>query len=172
MPGIKVGRSRAQLPLKVEVEEITVPENFVQRINDHLLLVYTGKTRLARNLLQDVLRNWYARLPVVVQNARRLVRQTEKCAEAFRQGNLALLGQYLTSYWEQKKLMAPGCEPLAVHRMMDVLAPYAFGQSLAGAGGGGFLYLLTKEPRQKEVLEAVLAKVEVCAAVRAGSWLE
>lgn len=160
MPGIKVGRSRAQLPLKVEVEEITVPENFVQRINDHLLLVYTGKTRLARNLLQDVLRNWYARLPVVVQNARRLVRQTEKCAEAFRQGNLALLGQYLTSYWEQKKLMAPGCEPLAVQRMMDVLAPYAFGQSLAGAGGGGFLYLLTKEPRQKEVLEAVLAKVE------------
>lgn len=38
--------------------------------------------------LQDVLRNWYARLPVVVQNARRLVRQTEKCAEAFRQGEL------------------------------------------------------------------------------------
>lgn len=52
MPGIKVGRSRAQLPLKVEVEEITVPESFVQKINDHLLLVYTGKTRLARNLLQ------------------------------------------------------------------------------------------------------------------------
>lgn len=38
--------------------------------------------------LQDVLRNWYARLPVVVQNARRLVRQTERCAEAFRQGEL------------------------------------------------------------------------------------
>ncbi|XP_040592823.1 L-fucose kinase isoform X2 [Mesocricetus auratus] len=160
MPGIKVGRSRAQLPLKVEVEEITVPEGFVQKINDHLLLVYTGKTRLARNLLQDVLRNWYARLPAVVQNARRLVRQTEKCADAFRQGNLPLLGQYLTSYWEQKKLMAPGCEPLAVRRMMDILAPHVYGQSLAGAGGGGFLYLLTKEPRQKEALEAVLAKVE------------
>lgn len=86
-------------------------------------------------------------------------------------GNLPLLGQYLTSYWEQKKLMAPGCEPLAVQRMMDVLAPYAYGQSLAGAGGGGFLYLLTKEPRQKEALEAVLAKAEVCAAVRVGSWL-
>lgn len=52
MPGIKVGRSQAQLPLKVEVEEITVPEGFMQTLNDHLLLVYTGKTRLARNLLQ------------------------------------------------------------------------------------------------------------------------
>ncbi|XP_034494770.1 L-fucose kinase isoform X2 [Ailuropoda melanoleuca] len=160
MPGIKVGRSRAQLPLKVEVEEITVPEGFVQKLNDHLLLVYTGKTRLARNLLQDVLRSWYARLPAVVQNAHSLVRHTEECAEAFRQGSLPLLGQCLTSYWEQKKLMAPGCEPLAVRRMMDVLAPHVHGQSLAGAGGGGFLYLLTKEPRQKEALEAVLAKTE------------
>ncbi|XP_028333390.1 L-fucose kinase isoform X5 [Physeter macrocephalus] len=160
MPGIKVGRSRAQLPLKVEVEEITVPVGFVQKLNDHLLLVYTGKTRLARNLLQDVLRSWYARLPAVVQNAHNLVRHTEECAEAFRQGSLPLLGQCLTSYWEQKKLMAPGCEPLAVRRMMDVLAPHVHGQSLAGAGGGGFLYLLTKEPRQKEALEAVLAKTE------------
>ncbi|XP_022274913.1 L-fucose kinase isoform X3 [Canis lupus familiaris] len=160
MPGIKVGRSRAQLPLKVEVEEITVPEGFVQKLNDHLLLVYTGKTRLARNLLQDVLRSWYARLPAVVQNAHSLVRHTEECAEAFRQGSLPLLGQCLTTYWEQKKLMAPGCEPLAVRRMMDVLAPHVHGQSLAGAGGGGFLYLLTKEPRQKETLEAVLAKTE------------
>uniref|UniRef100_A0A2K6DXP6 L-fucose kinase n=1 Tax=Macaca nemestrina TaxID=9545 RepID=A0A2K6DXP6_MACNE len=160
MPGIKVGRSRAQLPLKVEVEEVTVPEGFVQKLNDHLLLVYTGKTRLARNLLQDVLRSWYARLPAVVQNAHSLVQQTEECAEAFRQGSLPLLGQCLTSYWEQKKLMAPGCEPLAVRRMMDVLAPHVHGQSLAGAGGGGFLYLLTKEPQQKEALEAVLAKTE------------
>ncbi|XP_077612454.1 L-fucose kinase isoform X1 [Crocuta crocuta] len=160
MPGIKVGRSRAQLPLKVEVEEITVPEGFVQKLNDHLLLVYTGKTRLARNLLQDVLRSWYARLPAVVKNARSLVQHTEECAEAFRQGSLPLLGQCLTTYWEQKKLMAPGCEPLAVRHMMDVLAPHVHGQSLAGAGGGGFLYLLTKEPRQKEALEAVLAKTE------------
>ncbi|XP_043293993.1 L-fucose kinase isoform X3 [Cervus canadensis] len=160
LPGIKVGRSRAQLPLKVEVEEVSVPKGFLQKLNDHLLLVYTGKTRLARNLLQDVLRSWYARLPAVVQNARRLVQQTEECAEAFHQGSLPLLGQCLTSYWEQKKLMAPGCEPLAVRRMMDVLAPHVHGQSLAGAGGGGFLCLLTKEPRQKEALEAVLAKTE------------
>ncbi|XP_006878926.1 PREDICTED: L-fucose kinase [Elephantulus edwardii] len=160
IPGIKIGYSQAQLPLKVEVEEITVPEGFVQKLNDHLLLVYTGKTRLARNLLQDVLRSWYARLPTVVKNAYNLVRQARECAEAFRRGNLPLLGQYLTSYWAQKKLMAPGCEPLAVRRMMDALAPHVHGQSLAGAGGGGFLYVLTKKPRQKEALEAVLAKTE------------
>ncbi|XP_068943745.1 L-fucose kinase isoform X2 [Petaurus breviceps papuanus] len=160
VPGIKIGRSRPRLPLKVEVEEISVPAAFIQTLNEHLLLVYTGKTRLARNLLQDVLRNWYARLPAVVDNVQALMRNAEECAQAFSQGNLPLLGQCLTRYWEQKKCMAPGCEPQAVRRMMDALKPYVYGQSLAGAGGGGFLYLLTKEPRQKEVLESVLAKTE------------
>nr|XP_042716174.1 L-fucose kinase isoform X5 [Chrysemys picta bellii] len=52
VPGIKIGRSKALLPLKVEVEQIPVPEGFPQTLNQHLLLIYTGKTRLARNLLQ------------------------------------------------------------------------------------------------------------------------
>uniref|UniRef100_A0A8B9SCV9 Fucose kinase n=1 Tax=Apteryx owenii TaxID=8824 RepID=A0A8B9SCV9_APTOW len=83
VPGIKIGRSKAQLPLRVEVEEIP-----------------------------------------------------------------------------QKKCMAPGCEPLAVGRLMDALRPYVYGQCLAGAGGGGFLYVLTKAPRQKEALHQILAKTE------------
>ncbi|XP_037265116.1 L-fucose kinase isoform X1 [Falco rusticolus] len=160
VPGIKIGRSKAQLPLRVEVEKIPVPNGFIQTLNDHLLLVYTGKTRLARNLLQDVLRNWYARLPSAVQNADALVSNAEECAQALRQGNLPLIGKCLDCYWQQKKCMAPGCEPLAVGRMMDALRPYVYGQCLAGAGGGGFLYVLTKIPRQKEALHQILAKTE------------
>ncbi|XP_053843602.1 L-fucose kinase isoform X1 [Vidua macroura] len=160
IPGIKIGRSKAQLPLRVEVEQILVPDGFTQTLNDHLLLVYTGKTRLARNLLQDVVRNWYARLPSIVQNADALVSNAEECAQALRQGDLLLLGKCLDCYWQQKKCMAPGCEPLAVGRMMDALRPYAYGQCLAGAGGGGFLYILTKAPRQKEALHQILANTE------------
>ncbi|XP_064375489.1 L-fucose kinase isoform X2 [Dromaius novaehollandiae] len=160
VPGIKIGRSKAQLPLRVEVEEIPVPEGFAQTLNDHLLLVYTGKTRLARNLLQDVVRNWYARLPSAVQNADALVSNAEECAQALQQGNLPLIGECLNRYWQQKKCMAPGCEPLAVRHLMDALQPYVYGQCLAGAGGGGFLYVLTKAPRQKEALHQILAKTE------------
>ncbi|NWR60101.1 FUK kinase, partial [Bucorvus abyssinicus] len=160
VPGIKIGRSKAQLPLRVEVEKILVPDGFTQTLNDHLLLVYTGKTRLARNLLQDVVRNWYARLPSTVQNADALVSNAEECARALRQGNLPLLGKCLEHYWQQKKCMAPGCEPLAVGRMMAALQPYVYGQCLAGAGGGGFLYILTKAPQQKEALQHILANTE------------
>ncbi|KAM7100395.1 L-fucose kinase isoform 9-T9 [Ciconia maguari] len=160
VPSIKIGRSKAQLPLRVEVQKISVPTGFTQTLNNHLLLVYTGKTRLARNLLQDVVRNWYARLPSAVQNADALVSNAEECAQALRQGNLLLIGKCLDRYWQQKKCMAPGCEPLAVGRMMDALRPYVYGQCLAGAGGGGFLYVLTKGPQQKEALHQILAKTE------------
>ncbi|NXJ83259.1 FUK kinase, partial [Trogon melanurus] len=160
VPGIKIGRSKARLPLRVEVEKVLVPDGFTQTLNDHLLLVYTGKTRLARNLLQDVVRNWYARLPSAVQNADALVSNAEECAAALRQGDLPLVGKCLDRYWQQKKCMAPGCEPLAVGRMMDALRPYVYGQCLAGAGGGGFLYVLTKAPQQKDALQQILAKTE------------
>lgn len=79
----------------------------------------------------------------------------------FLTGNLPLLGKCLEHYWQQKKCMAPGCEPLAVGRMMAALRPHVYGQCLAGAGGGGFLYALTKAPRQKEALHQILANTEV-----------
>ncbi|XP_067326996.1 L-fucose kinase [Anolis sagrei] len=164
-PGLKTGRSEARLPLKVEVEPIRTPEGFARTLSDHLLLLYTGKTRLARNLLQDVLRNWYARLPSIVQNAHALVDNAEECAHALKKGDLPLLGECLNRYWAQKKRMAPGCEPLAVRRMMELLEPMVLGQSLTGAGGGGFLCVLTREPRQHEHLAQVLAKAEGLANV-------
>ncbi|KAG7232215.1 hypothetical protein INR49_009408 [Caranx melampygus] len=154
--GVKVGRSRASLPLQVEVERLCPPEDFLVSLEQHLLLVYTGKTRLARNLLQDVVRSWYSRLPSMVQNAQQLVATSEECARACSQGSLSGLGRCLERSWQQKKLMAPGCEPASVRTMMEALRPLVLGQSLAGAGGGGFLYLLTREPRQRQAVLQVL----------------
>uniref|UniRef100_A0A667XHV5 L-fucose kinase n=1 Tax=Myripristis murdjan TaxID=586833 RepID=A0A667XHV5_9TELE len=151
--GVKVGRSKATLPLKVEVECLRPPDDFLVSLEQHLLLVYTGKTRLARNLLQDVVRSWYSRLPSMVQNAQQLVANAEECARAC---SLSRLGLCLDRSWQQKKLMAPGCEPASVRSMMEALRPLVLGQSLAGAGGGGFLYLLTREPRQQQAVLQLL----------------
>ena len=50
--GIHLGLSEAKLPLYVEAVDLQIPRPKVQEFNDRLLLIYTGKTRLARNLLQ------------------------------------------------------------------------------------------------------------------------
>lgn len=154
--GVKVGRSLSFLPLKVEVQRISPPEEFLISLQQRLLLVYTGKTRLARNLLQDVVRSWYSRQPSMVQNVQQLVENSEECARACSEGSLSGLGECLSRSWQQKKRMSPGCEPSSVRKMMEALEPLVLGQSLVGAGGGGFLCLLTREPLQQEaVLQAL-----------------
>ena len=56
-------------------------------------MIYTGKTRLARNLLQNVIRNWYARQPAIVSNVLALKDNAEACAAAFRAEDLAQVGK-------------------------------------------------------------------------------
>lgn len=114
--GIKLGRSKASLPVRVEVECLRPSQEFLDSLEQRLLLVYTGKTRLARNLLQvcssaaplyirldmmmmmmmviiivpccrqDVVRSWYSRLPALVQNAHELVANSEDCTKAVLEG--------------------------------------------------------------------------------------
>uniref|UniRef100_A0A3Q2QVR9 Fucose kinase n=1 Tax=Fundulus heteroclitus TaxID=8078 RepID=A0A3Q2QVR9_FUNHE len=99
----------------------------------------------------DVVRSWYSRLPSMVLNAQQLVSNSEECARACLD-SLSRLGRCLDRSWQQKKLMAPGCEPASVRTMMEALRPLVLGQSLAGAGGGGFLYLVTRDPRQQQAV--------------------
>lgn len=51
-PGIKIGHSKAELPVKIDVTFLAVPKDAVEAFSDRLILIYTGKTRLAKNLLQ------------------------------------------------------------------------------------------------------------------------
>ena len=76
-------------------------------------------------------------------------------------GDLEAVGDCMNTYWDQKKKMAPGCEPQSVRRMMEALRPHTLGMSLAGAGGGGFLYVLTKEAKSVQLVRNVLTGVQV-----------
>jgi len=57
--------------------------------------------------------------------------------------------------------MAPGCEPELVTSIMKALEPHVLGMSLAGAGGGGFMYLLTKNPHSVDLIRNILTEVKV-----------
>ena len=52
LPGFKIARSQASLPLKVETEKLDLSEQTVEQFGKRLVGFYTGRTRLAKNLLQ------------------------------------------------------------------------------------------------------------------------
>ena len=43
--------------------------------------MFTGRSRLARNLLQDVIRRWYARSPAIVETCAGLAANAERTAK-------------------------------------------------------------------------------------------
>jgi len=145
LPGAKIARSAASLPLKVCTTVLSLPSGMAEEIATRMALIYTGRTRLARNLLQDVIRRWFARLPEMVETVDALSETSETCAQAIERGDVDQVGRSLSRYWEQKKCIAPGSQPDNVRDMMLALEPHASGLSLAGAGGGGFLVYIAKQ---------------------------
>ncbi|KAL1512053.1 hypothetical protein AB1Y20_005327 [Prymnesium parvum] len=155
-PALKRCSSAAALPLAVEARVLAIPAAALRLLSSHLALVYTGKTRLARNLLQDVLRRWYSGNPCILANVRELVENAEAMEEALLRMDIAAVGECLDRYWAQKKVMCDA-EPEAVTRMLSKVRHLVHGATLAGAGGGGFMLLITKAPNATDEVAQALA---------------
>ncbi len=155
--GAKLCTCEPSLPLRVQCSPLQLSPDALATIESHLQLIYTGKTRLARNLLRDVVRRWLLGRPPSVRNVRRLDETAANMALALGAGDVAEVGRLLSAYWEQKKRMCEA-EPPSVARMLTTLRKQKLihGGALAGAGGGGFLLVVTREPRARAALERAL----------------
>lgn len=154
--GAKKSSSDTGLPIKISTQQITTPAGFLATLTDHLMLIYTGRTRLARNLLQDVLRNWHSREAKIIKTMTDLVANALKAADAFKDGNLEIIGDCLNKYREQKLIMAPGSLPKSVKFFIEKAGDYIHGCSLTGAGGGGFLAAILKTPADRHTVEEIV----------------
>lgn len=147
VPGVKLCESRASLPLTVTWSPIALDPTFLTFLESRLLMVYTGHTRLAKNLLQNVLGHWSQRTQSVVDTFDALANEAEEIAYAFKQGSLSEVGRLFTSYFDHKRFLSSTTldDPPAVRKVVDVIVDDAYGYALAGAGGGGFLAVILKE---------------------------
>uniref|UniRef100_A0A158P7S1 GHMP_kinases_N domain-containing protein n=1 Tax=Angiostrongylus cantonensis TaxID=6313 RepID=A0A158P7S1_ANGCA len=137
-PGIKKGIFSEE-ESSIDVEQIPISQYFEDDINRRMALIYTGKTRLAKNLLQEVIRGWYSGGPTrdVIAS---LENNVELFSDALRAGHMPC--DLIDLYYEAKKALATGCEPEVVTSLIFRLKTEKLIDTawLAGAGGGGFLY--------------------------------
>ena len=160
-PGLKLCTADVNVvPIQVNVETHDITDENIVRLNERLLLAFSGKPRLAKNILQKVLRQWAKRSPEVVSTVKSLVYGAKKCINTIHQNDFKSLGDSINSYWVQKQAMAgkdSGVEPHEVGEIIRKLNEKQMidGASLTGAGGGGFLALLLREGRiSEEVINA------------------
>ena len=155
--GAKLCLCPASLPLEVSCEKLALSAEAVSALGAHLQLLYTGVTRLAKNLLQDVLRRWMLGRRASADTIAGLVDTSHDMARALAAADMRAAGGALAAYWEQKKSMCDA-EPPAVARVLRTLygRRLIYGAALAGAGGGGFLVMVTVEPHARQAVEAAV----------------
>ena len=155
--GAKLCLCPASLPLEVSCEKLALSAEAVSALGAHLQLLYTGVTRLAKNLLQDVLRRWMLGRRASADTIAGLVNTSHDMARALAAADMRAAGGALAAYWEQKKSMCDA-EPPAVARVLRTLygRRLIYGAALAGAGGGGFLVMVTVEPHARQAVEAAV----------------
>jgi D-glycero-alpha-D-manno-heptose-7-phosphate kinase len=135
----------------------------------HLMLVYTGTTRVAAEVeavkiarINENARG-LAALAAMVNDAEAILTDP-RCP-------VTELGALLDAAWRVKRGLAPGVAPAAVDALYGrARAAGAVGGKLLGAGGGGFFLLVVEPERRAAVKVALGDPIEVPVAVdRAGS---
>ena len=164
MPGIKTVRSNpAELPLVISVERLELEPRILKTFEDRLVLAFTGKTRLAKNILQNVLRRWARRTNEIVGAVERIVSYGEQARAALATGDFELFGKTLFETSKLKVLMAgedSGAQPESVRKLVaDLMTRKVIeGASLCGAGGGGFMVILASDGYDTKQIERIIKK--------------
>jgi D-glycero-alpha-D-manno-heptose-7-phosphate kinase len=133
---------------RVTVDKLELPPGSRRRIQEELLLFFTGVTRNADTILGEQTANIADRLPQLHQ----LRDLAGEAASGLRAGELDALGAALNKGWQAKRALASSVSNSAIDEAVDAaLAAGATGAKVTGAGGGGFLLVVCPLERQHAV---------------------
>ncbi len=110
------------------------------------LLYYTGVTRLAKNILQEVVGKWLDRDWETVETLQQIRRLAGEMTEAVARKDLPEFGRLIDIAWQLNKQLDPNSSTVAIEALLERLRPHLFGAKLLGAGGGGFLLMVCRSP--------------------------
>lgn len=136
----------------VSAQRIELDPQIMRRLNESLLLFYTGVTRNSDTILGEQKRNIRNRQQVLYH----MKRLAFKVRDEVLAGNVDAIGEYLHESWELKKQLA---SQISNHKIDDMYiaarSAGAVGGKITGAGGGGFLLLYCPLDKQDCVRAAL-----------------
>ncbi|MCY2927673.1 MAG: hypothetical protein NT031_19975 [Planctomycetota bacterium] len=110
------------------------------------LVYYTGLTRLAKNILQQVVGRYLDRDREAMNTLAQIHALPPLTAQAMARKDLAGFGKLIDRAWRLNKQLDPASSNETVEAILAGLGPHIHGAKLLGAGGGGFLLIVCKSP--------------------------
>lgn len=122
------------------------------------ILYYTGITRTAKSILAEIVQGMFLNSQVHLELLAEMRHHALDMYEAIQLGDFNLYGQLIGKTWEQNKALDAGTNPPAVEALIHRIKDYALGYKLPGAGGGGYLYIVAKDPEAALHIRQELSK--------------
>jgi len=113
--------------------------------NRSILLYYTGITRLAKNILAEIVRGIFLNSPVHLGIIADIGANADFASAALQQCDYNLLQAAIRNSWSLNQRLDAGTNPPAVQGILDAVSDYLGATKLLGAGGGGYLLMLAKD---------------------------
>lgn len=117
------------------------------------LLYYTGITRTAKTLLAEIVRKMFLNHGAEINLLREMKEHANDMYEAIQHGNFNLMGQLIGKTWTQNQLIDAGTNPPGVQALTEMVDDLCLGYKLPGAGGGGYLYMVAKDPEAAAIIK-------------------
>ena len=122
------------------------------------LLYYTGITRTAKTLLAEIVRRMFLNNHDEIALLRDMKEHTLNLYETIQRNDFVGLGKAISKTWAQNQAIDGGTNPAGVKAISDMVDDLCLGYKLPGAGGGGYLYMVAKDPdaaaRIRQILNA------------------
>ncbi|MDR0938272.1 MAG: bifunctional fucokinase/L-fucose-1-P-guanylyltransferase [Mediterranea sp.] len=110
------------------------------------LLYYTGITRTAKDILAEIVASMFLNSGPHLALLAEMKTHAADMGEAILRGDFGTYARLVGKSWTQNQALDAGTNPPAVARIIDRIADYTAGLKLPGAGGGGYLYMVAKDP--------------------------
>ena len=141
---------------EIAVHPLTIPNERVQDLNDHLMLFYTGIARTAADIAQSY-------VPEIESNSRQLNLIFEMVDEGITILNssesILRFGRLLDDAWKVKRSLSDQVTNAVIDQLYaSAISAGAIGGKITGAGGGGFL-LVFAEPHFHEKIKDKLGQL-------------
>ena len=135
---------------RVVVDQLALTPEVRRKVQEELLLFFTGVTRSANSILSEQTANIADRLPQLHQ----LRDLAGEAANGLRDGDVDALGVAMNKSWAAKRELASGVSTSQIDEAVEAaISAGATGVKVTGAGGGGFLLVVCPLENQRRVRE-------------------
>ncbi|MSU55008.1 MAG: GHMP kinase [Candidatus Taylorbacteria bacterium] len=146
---------------KVTVEEVKIKPKTLEKLQNNLLLFYTGVTRSANNILEKQKEN-IIKSNEVVATLEHMVEMAHHMKTVLESDDLENFGKLLHDSWMLKQSIADNVSNVEINNYYELaLKNGASGGKLLGAGGGGFLLFYCERSNQTKLRKALSKLREV-----------